>query len=635
MANPTELDLFNRSLGGDRRARTELYKKFVHGSTRVSRLGVGYSSPTDFLHDCFSNLLRTGHSWDTEESLAKWVESVAVWTALANERQRDMHVRGARGEIRMCAEIEGEDAVHGEVLSAYAPPFWGAEDSPSARILGLLTDTEQAVFRKRAMENGTWEETAAAAGKPLNGVGQIFARVVSRVVRLFGAPPPLDDDLAPVVSRVFANPLKPEGRAVAMQLDTGFYELTPEMHSIGLKTTYEARIAVLWDAAQQPTPPADELRRHLDGCHYCADLLRALLLMQQALLSPPGVEFRLCPGAFTLANAPDLVREAFDQHLAQCSICRTERTQALDGHVPRQDGSPALREAAGGAGKKLAWTLAGLLLLGVASVAGYYYFAPHKQALAGASILSDKPHPTVAMDPRYRDLVENVTLDDARIMASVLPANRAAMRFVLDQFSLGEMGQALMVSAQVAEKSHDPGAQMVYAMTLFRTRLMTDAYREMLKSEAMAPRDSLRCWVMLQFALAVGDRGVLEREAQHLSDNPDYKDKVKRILASVKARGTRAPGDHSVGHSSRRTAAAFRVGHAERVSVEARKRLHSDRRGDGYGGVLQDARFGPRRPGFRVGPDGGDCHQPLSPRPHRSGAAVGRSVGSEAAHLAG
>lgn len=535
MANPTELDLFNRSLGGDRRARTELYKKFVHANARIGRLGTGYSSLDDFRHDCFNNLLRTGHSWDTEETLSRWVESVAVWTALINERQRDMHTRGTRNEIRICAEIEGEDATHGQVLDAYSPPSLGPDDSPSARILGLLTDVEKAVFRKRSMENGTWEETAAAAGKPLNAVGQVFARAVGRIVRLFGAPPPLDDDLVPVVSRVFANPLKPEGRAISVQLDTAFYTLTPEMHSLGLKTAYEARTLTLWDAAQQSTPPDGMLRRHLNRCHYCADLLRALLLMQQALVCPPGVGFLLCPGAFTLANSPDMVHEAFDQHLAQCSACRTERTQALDGHAPRQISLPTPKKAETGGGKKVAWAVVAILAA-IASFAGYYYFGSHHETHASASVLSEHPHATVAVDPRYKDLVQNIPINDSKVLASVLPVNRAAMKFALDQFSLGQASQALMVSSQIAARGKDPGAQMIYAMSLLRTQLTTDAYREMLQSEAMAPRNPLRCWVMLQFALLVGDQAVIQREGKHLADDPEYQDKVSNILEEVRAR---------------------------------------------------------------------------------------------------
>lgn len=539
MVSPTELDIFNRSLGGDRRARTELYKKFVHGSSRVRRIGAEYPDTTDFLHDCFNNLLRTGHSWDTMESLSKRVESVAVWTALTETRQRDLNTRGAKGQIRMCAEMEGEDISHGEVLPAYAPPLLGVEDSPSARILSMLNDTERAVFRKRVMENASWGETAAAAGKPLNTVGQVFARVTARIARLFGAPPPMDDDLVPVFSRVFANPLRPEGRAISLQLDTAFYSISPEMHSIGVNTAYEARMLVLWEAAQQSSPPGDALRRHLDKCHYCADLLRALLLMQQALLCPPGVAFHLCPGAFTLADAPDLVREAFDQHLAQCAICREERTQALDGQAPRQVAESAPEHTVGGAGKKIAWVVAAVLLFGVGSLAGYYYFVPHKAVPPAtvSQLISDTPHQTVAVDNRYLDLVQEVRMDDARVLATVLPANRAAMRFALNQFALGQADMALSVSAQVAGKGDDPGAATLYAMSLLRTRLMTDAYREMLKAEAMAPRDSLRCWIMLQFSLEVADKAVIEREAQHLANDPQYKDGVRKILQGVRQRG--------------------------------------------------------------------------------------------------
>jgi DNA-directed RNA polymerase specialized sigma24 family protein len=539
MVSPTELDIFNRSLGGDRRARTDLYKKFVYGSSRVRRVGAGYPDLTDFLHDCFNNLLRTGHSWDKEESLTTWVESVAVWTAMGKARQHELHALGARGEIRMCAEIEGEDIVRGEVLPAYAPPLSGPEDSPAARILALLNDTEKMVFRKRALENASWEETAAAAAKPLSAIGQVFARVTAKIARLFGAPPPMDDDLVPVFSRVFANPTRPEGRAVSLQLDIAFYTLTPEMRSIGITSAYEARMLVLWDAARQNTPPADDLRRHLDNCHYCADLLRALLLMEQALLSAPGAGFHLCPGAFTLANAPDLVREAFDQHLAQCAICREERSQALEGHASRQALDPSDQPVVAGAGKKIAWGLAALLLLAALSVGGYYYFRTRNtiSTATTAALTNDKPQPTVAADPRYKDLVQDVPMDDQRVLASVLPANRDAIRFALNQFALGQAQMALSVSAQIARKSDDPGAETIYAMSLFRTQLITDAYREMLKAEAMSPRDSFRCWIMLQFSLAVADKAVIEREAQHLLEDPQYKDRAQKILERVRERG--------------------------------------------------------------------------------------------------
>ena len=538
MASPTELDIFTRSLSGDRRARTELYKKYLHDSSRVCRLGGAYADLNDFLQDTFNNLLRTGHSWGKEDSLSRWVESVAVWTALLNQRQRDMSARGAKGAVRMCAEIEGEDATHGEVLSAYAPPVLGPQDSPSTRILDLLSDPERSVFRKRAIENGTWEEVAAAAGKPLNAVGAIFARATTRLARLFGSPPPMDDDLIPVFARAAVDPQKPEGRVISLQLDAAFYSTSAETQRIGLTTSYDVRIVTLWETAASADPPGDALKRHLEQCHYCTDMLRALILMQQALLAPPGAEFQLCPGAFTLSNAPDMVRDAFDQHLAQCPVCRAERTQVLDGQAPHvQEGDG--ESSAAGAGKKIAWALAALVVLGVVSFAGYRYFAATQPEPAKTTVVTnDQLTPTVSVEPKYRDLVQDVPLEDGRIMASVMPENRPAAKFIIDQFALGEWSQALSAASQIAAaKSQDPGLQMLYAMCLYRSRLMTDGYREMLKSEGLPPRESFRCLIMFQFSLMVGDKTVMEREAQHLSADPKYKSRVDAIMQKVHARG--------------------------------------------------------------------------------------------------
>jgi DNA-directed RNA polymerase specialized sigma24 family protein len=533
MANATELDLFTRSMGGDRRARNELFKKYFRDSARVCRLGVGYPDRLEFLHDCFGNLLRTAHSWDKHSSLSHWVESVATWTALQNERQHDISSRGAKGEVRMCAEIEGEDSSHGQVLEAYSPPTLGADDSPAARTLALLGEPEKTVFRKRAMENTTWEEAAEAAGKPLNAVGPAFVRAITRIARFFGAPTPMDEDLLPVFARAAADPGRPEGRAISMRLDAAFYAMAPQSYKLGLATYQDVRTVQLWDTAASSTPPGEELRHHLDECSYCTGLLRALIQMHQALQAKPGVEFHLCPGAFTLANALDMAREAFDQHLAQCPICRQERTSALDGQAP-----PQVRDSAtprGSVGKKIAWAAAAVVLLAAVSFAGYRYVVSPKNVPVAKAVdpKPEKETPTVSVDPRYRDLVQDVKLEDARIMVSVLPANRPTVKYAIDQFSLGNWSTSLMVSSQLAAKGDDPGAQMLYAMCLYRTRLMTDGYREMLKSEAMSPRESFRCWITFQFALMVGDRNVISREAEHLSSDPGYKEKVRTVMQKV------------------------------------------------------------------------------------------------------
>jgi hypothetical protein len=363
---------------------------------------------------------------------------------------------------------------------------------------------------------------------------------MTRFSRLLGAPPPMDDDLVPVFARAAVDPQKPEGRAISLQLDAAFYSLSPELHKIGITTSYDARMVVLWDTAASATPPSDALRRHLDQCHYCTDLLRALILMQQALLSAPGKDFHLCPGSFTLANAPDLVRDVFDQHMAQCSICRAERTQVLDGQTPRYAPHVADQDdATSGAGKKIAYVSAALLLLGLASFAGYrYWSAREAEAMkTSVSVSSQEATPTVSVEMRYKDLVQDVPMDGTRILASVLPANRQTAKYAIDQLMMGDLGGALSLASQVALKQKDPGLQMLYAMCLYKSRLMTDGYREMLTSEAMPPRNAFRCWIMFEFALMVGERSIVEREAEHLSAYPEYKDRVKQIMDKVKERG--------------------------------------------------------------------------------------------------
>ena len=534
MASPTDLDIFARSLGGDRRARTELYRKFVHDSSRVKRVGAGYDDLNDFLQDVFNNLLRTGQSWDRHGSLSEWVESVAGWTALAHDRQQAM-AGGEKGAIRMCAEVEGEDATRREKLSAYAPPQQGADDSPSVRILSLLGDGDQQVFRKRAMEKATWEETATAAGKPLGAIGPIFARALGRVARLFGAPPPMADDLVPVFSRAWVDPSKPEGRAISLQLDAAFYKLTPEMQKLGLATSYDARMLELWEAAGQSTPPGEALSNHLQQCHYCTSLLRSLILLQEALKSAPGAEFRLCPGSFTLAHFEDASRAAFEEHLAQCSSCRDERTQVQEGQAPAGVREEQAETSKAGAGKMIAWTIAALLVIGVASFFGYRYYSQREVSPLDAQKI-DPQTPTVGPSQKYLDLVQNVPLEDAQVMASVKPENRPYVKYAIDRFSLGQTDSALAVSSTLAAQRNDPGVQMVYAMSLYRNHMYTDGYREMLKSEAMQPRDSFRCWIMFQFSLLVGEKKIFQREAEHLSQDPQYRDKVKPILEKALAR---------------------------------------------------------------------------------------------------
>ena len=540
MSSPVELDLFTRCLSGDRRARTELFKTYVLGSSRVRHLSPGEEYSLDFLHDCLNNLLRTGQLWDKQSSLAARVESVAAWTALEHQRRHGMAAQVAAGRLRLCAEIENSSE---PPLAGYSPPSSGADDSPTTRILALLNEPERTVFRQRAVEAATWETVAAASGKPLAVCGAIFARALERVVRLCGAPPPLDDDLVPVFERVAADPSRPEGRLISTQLDSSFYAITPDMRKLGIATWHEARVFVLWNLSAEEAPPAGAVHEHLEACHYCADLLRAVLFLRQFLPANAPEGFRLCPGSFTLANSADTeeMRKGLSLHLEACPDCSDERAQVVQGNAPPKPSKAApggkSTDSGASAGKKIGWAAAVLLLLGAGSFAAYHFSAhPTAAPKSAASTTSEAPIPTVNADIRYKDLVQDVEVDDTKLLAGALPADRPAIKAAIDIFRIGDVGQTLSISSQLVAEKKDPSAQLLYAMSLYRTRLMTDGYREMQKAEAIPPRDSYRCWVMFQFALLVAEKDVFMREAKHLEDDPDYGPRVKKILEQVAKR---------------------------------------------------------------------------------------------------
>ena len=167
-----------------------------------------------------------------------------------------MHARGAQGEIRMCAEIEGEDIAQRQSsgrLRAFTSALRPAGFTLCAYSGSPHRNGESRLPQTRDGKRDLGRNGCGGRQTPECGRADFCARgrPDGAPVR---APPPLDDDLAPVVSRVFASPLKPEGRVISVQLDAAFYSLTPQMHSIGLKTAYEARTVVLWDTPLNRPP---------------------------------------------------------------------------------------------------------------------------------------------------------------------------------------------------------------------------------------------------------------------------------------------------------------------------------------------------------------------------------------------
>jgi DNA-directed RNA polymerase specialized sigma24 family protein len=546
MPNVKDLDLLAKSLSGDWKSRIELFKKFVWDSPHVRKLGVQYHGIEDFLHDCFTNVLRSGHAYDGEQDFADWVETVAAWTALERQRVRP-DGPGVTGRVRLSAGIEGDEPGDRARLASYVPPRSGAADTLPSRIAAVVGEPQFTLLRKRTLEGSTWDDLAGATGKPLTTIGPLMVRAVERLARFFGAPPPLNDDLEPVFSWVVqddaksshANPAKPKGRILPMQLDPAFYTVTPDMRKIGLGMPNEVRTLALWDAARATTPPGDALREHLAKCNYCADLLRALLLMDRALKSGPDTDFLLCPGGFSLLRTSDEAYAALDQHLDQCAVCREERARFLGAGEEGTEQVDVVSAKPGSGlrwNHKLVWAAAAVALLaGGGYLIQRHYSVPATEEAAPLNASEPLPIPTTTVTKRYSDLAQPVSLDDKKMLASVLSRDMFTFNEALAKFKRHQVTDALLTVAPIADR--DPGAQMLHAIGQYQLQETTAGYREMLKAEAMSPRNSFRCWATLQCALIAGDQKVIDQEIEHLLLDPEYAARARELEVRVKARG--------------------------------------------------------------------------------------------------
>jgi hypothetical protein len=538
MSRTTETDLLARCLSGDYQSRVQLYRQFVHGDPRVRRHGAHYSSLSDFLHDCFANVMHAGHSLLTHHALAERVEWIAASTALERDRLRNLDLSGETRRIRMCAAIEGD--APGNRISSYVPPRSAEPESLHSRLSAVCGDVPFLLIRTQALENPTWEDLAAAVSKPLNFVGPALVRGIDRLTRLFGAPPPLNADFEPIFAEVSAKDVRsrntgkgqPRGRAIAMHLDPEFYQVTPDLRKLGLTVPSDVRILTLWDAARSAEPPGAALRDHLTRCRYCSEVFRAILLLHQAVCSPAGADFLLCPGASTLLMDPEEAGEACRQHLLECDACRHERTEALG--LPELFPAPVPQAAAAsGSWKKItAWGIAALVVVASVLVVALRHSPSHgtsASSSAAAGALSVTP------ESKYLKLLQNVKVTSSKLMPSVLQVNQFNMMEAVNALAVGNIVKAKVMSEQAVNVSNDPGARLLLAICLYEERRFAEGYREMQASEATLPRNPFRCWTLLQCALLANDTTVVEREVGHLAGDPEYGSQAQKILVEMRA----------------------------------------------------------------------------------------------------
>ena len=101
----------------------------------------------------------------------------------------------------------------------------------------------------------------------------------------------------------------------------------------------------------------------------------------------------------------------------------------------------------------------------------------------------------------------------------------------------GDTRRAVGLAARLINNKDEPAAEYVLGRALYRERMVSAAKEALLKSEAMTPMSSFRCWSALQIGLILGDKAVVLRECKHLAKDPQYGELSQKILEEVNKRG--------------------------------------------------------------------------------------------------
>ena len=301
-----------------------------------------------------------------------------------------------------------------------------------------------------------------------------------------------------------------------MCIDPSVYQPDAHSEAMGLQGTEQVRHERLWTAAETGVAPP-----HVSACPYCSELLASFEKMRSILdVTGEGpVTVAACPDVHTLSSFfyGEMGGErasAINGHLKICTECRQELGFLARSQEPRERTAPMRRR---------------VILMAVAAAALLASIVPWPW---GKKV---KPEEPLGFTPssRYASLVEMPPLDRKELLADSPASHRSRLEQVLTAYEKGDYKKAGEYAAIVVNAVEDPSAEYLLGMAEYHEGKKTEAFRAMKASERMEPQTPYRCWTMLQFALLMGDRATVEREARHAGEDPAYAPRCQAILTRL------------------------------------------------------------------------------------------------------
>jgi len=302
-----------------------------------------------------------------------------------------------------------------------------------------------------------------------------------------------------------------------MCVDLGQFEPDEYWRSLGIATAEQVRYELLWRTAESSIPS-----EHAARCPACAALLESFTRLRSILVVPADsgtVAFARCPDARAIADyqSGELTGEAVRfvrDHLRQCGPCREDLAFLARSQEPRERTLPARRR---------------VLLMAIAAAALLAAVIPWKRG-------PDTPKPeklNFTPSSRYASLAQMPALDRAELLRESPQSHHPQLEQVLDAYEKGEFSKAADYAGVMANVLEDPSAEYMLAMSLYRQNKMPQAYQAIKAAERIKPETAYRCYTTLQFALLLGDKDTVIREARHASADPEYTPHCRDVLTKL------------------------------------------------------------------------------------------------------
>ncbi len=304
---------------------------------------------------------------------------------------------------------------------------------------------------------------------------------------------------------------------IRMCVDQGQYEPDDYWKSIGVATVEQVRQERLWRAAEEGVPPA-----HLTQCPACAETYESFVRLRAIVVPAEPVEqvaVACCPDTATLAGfrsgeIEGERGEAIAKHLKECPPCREDLAFLARSQEPREH-VLSLR------GRTILMAIAAAAL--VAAIIPW-----HRGTDASKEAKLD-----FTPSSRWANLAQMPEVDRAEMMRDSPESHHSRLEQVLDAYEKGQFAKAEEYAGIITTAVEDPSAEYMLAMARYKQNKVTEGYKAMLVSERMAPVTAPRCWATMQYALLMGDRKTVEREARHAEANPGFSPRCRDVLLKL------------------------------------------------------------------------------------------------------